>query len=76
MVVSYSLQFEAAESLFKSLPSTPIVLQFASLYYSVKLFTHVGVPLFSSDNEVDCDLASIIRRVILNYIFLCFEFCD
>ena len=63
--IFYFFKPENAESLFKSLPSTPIVFQFASLYYSVKLFTHVGVPLFSSDSEVDLDPASIIRRVIL-----------
>lgn len=63
-----SFKPENAESLFKALPSTPIVLQFASLYYSIKLFIHIGVPLLSSDNEVDLDPSSIIRRVIYIYI--------
>lgn len=57
-------QPEEAESLFKTLPSTPIVFQFASLYYSIKLFIYIGVPSLSSDDEMDLDPSSIIQKAL------------
>ncbi|KFM69122.1 Neuroblastoma-amplified sequence, partial [Stegodyphus mimosarum] len=55
---------EDAEMLFKKLPSVPLALQFASLYYALRIYRCMGLTPFAGDNTLETDPAAIIRKVL------------
>lgn len=56
---------EDAEEIFKTLPSTPVVLQFACLYYAMKLCSSLGLNhVFSAIDEFQEDPSNVIRQVL------------
>ncbi|GFR05331.1 neuroblastoma-amplified sequence [Trichonephila clavata] len=56
-------EVEKAEDLFTALPSSPIVLQFASLYYAIKIHVSLGLP-FTDDIDTEPDPASFCKKTL------------
>ncbi|GFT32150.1 neuroblastoma-amplified sequence [Nephila pilipes] len=57
------MEVEKAEDLFKALPSSPIILQFASLYYAIKIHISLGLP-FSEDIDTGPHPASFCKKTL------------
>nr|XP_042904334.1 neuroblastoma-amplified sequence [Parasteatoda tepidariorum] len=55
---------DEAEVLFSSLPSSPIVIQAASLYYAIKIYISLNMSPFPEDTTEGMDPNSLIEKVL------------